>query len=115
MSTDDRYARARGRVEELARMEEDWDSYGALPVRPGVRTSALALIGLLAGRTSVAAPDDIYPTPDGNIVFEWRLPGQMIERLEVAGQGKLERMTTYPDRQAEFREGWPDDLLGAKA
>jgi hypothetical protein len=45
----------------------------------------------------------VYPLPDGEVVFEYRLPGGVVVRDIVEGDGRGQRMVSFHDgRAAEF-------------
>lgn len=54
------------RLESLAELEQDWNSYGALPIEPGVIARALEALRGLTGPLPY-----ICPTPTGGVNFEW--------------------------------------------
>lgn len=58
------------KITNLATLQEDWDSYGALPIDRGSITKACEYICYLAGYVSVDSPA-VAGTPDGHIGFSW--------------------------------------------
>jgi hypothetical protein len=64
-------ASARGKIEEFAGMPENWDGYGALPVRPETAQNALDALRKLPDEIPMP---DITPNPNGTISFEWESP-----------------------------------------
>ncbi len=54
------------RLNELGKLQINWDSYGALPVNP----NALRIARLLA-QALESGPPSIVARPDGDIVFSW--------------------------------------------
>jgi hypothetical protein len=72
------------RLDELAQLGANWDSYGAHPISP----DALAMAYLVLATTSAhlgyrvgskVRPDVIVPVADGGVQLEWRGPGGLIE------------------------------------
>lgn len=101
------WEKAHDQILAIARLGTDWDGDGADSVRPELIRSATRLLRWLRA-TGHPAPHDIYPMPDGNITLEWQLPGDIIRRIEVEGNGRGRMMTTYPDAPAEFKPvKWP--------
>ena len=65
--------RAIERLTELARLEHDWDSYGADPPAPRAISMATAMVERTAGRFDESGiPREIMPIADGGIQLEWR-------------------------------------------
>lgn len=65
----------RERLLLLSRLEQDWDSYGALPVSPRAIAASGTLISRVIARAGEgAAPHEIMPIADGGISLEWRYP-----------------------------------------
>ncbi len=62
---------AETQIEELSRMEKNWDGYGALPISSATKYNALSV---LRGIVPHAPPPDITPNPNGTISFEWESP-----------------------------------------
>ena len=62
---------AETQIEELSRMEENWDGYGALPISGTTRYNALSV---LRGIVPHAPTPDITPNPNGTVSFEWESP-----------------------------------------
>ena len=92
---------AQEHIRALLRLKPDWDGEGASPVRPDLIQSALQLTNKLIA-DEMAAPHDIYPLPDGNILLEWQQPDGIIQRIEIEEVGQGELMITYPDAPAQF-------------
>lgn len=61
----------------LLRLEADWDSYGAQPVRFQAAIAALDLMLELIGEST--CPPSIVPTVDGGIQIEWHVRGIDLE------------------------------------
>jgi hypothetical protein len=66
---------ARERLAELARLEHDWDSYGAYPPTARAISMAQAMIERTVERLGErGVPHEIMPIADGGISLEWRYP-----------------------------------------
>lgn len=96
----------------LARVEEDWDSYGAAAVDPHAIAVAHTLImDVIAAfpRRPVAGlvPTDVLPLPNGNVQVIWQGPEGELD-LDVDAQGSIGYLLTIgagPTRQREERDG----------
>jgi hypothetical protein len=68
---------------------------------PNSPTSFQVIRTALALRDSLSSwltpPDSVYPIPDGNIVFEYRLENDVIVRYEAEPDGWVERMVSFGD------------------
>jgi hypothetical protein len=81
------------RLEELSRLERDWDTYGALPLTATALTLAEALmrqaVDLLgSGMGERVAPYTLMPIADGGVSIEWRGPQATLE-LDIGPSGML--------------------------
>jgi hypothetical protein len=98
------------RLDELSKLERDWDSYGALPLTSTAlaRADALmrAVVDLLGARLGEkVAPYTLMPIADGGISVEWRGATADLE-LDVGPTGVLGYLLI--DRSAherQFEEG----------
>jgi hypothetical protein len=75
---------ARESLDEIAQLEDDWDSYGALrPTAASISAAHLLLGSLwddLGHRVDdLAVPWAVAPLAEGGVQFEWRGPGRAIE------------------------------------
>ncbi|MBM3943539.1 MAG: hypothetical protein FJ316_11610 [SAR202 cluster bacterium] len=63
------------RLEHLATLPPDWDSYGAVPIKPEAieKTKAMFKQILPLVRKDVPLPF-IAPSPDGGVEWEWTVP-----------------------------------------
>jgi hypothetical protein len=79
-----RLAVAENQIEELSRLQENWDGYGGIPINEFTKYHAMVTVrGIL-----VYAPlPDITPNPNGTLSFEWETP-RGVAHLEV-GQTKM--------------------------
>ncbi len=76
-----------------------------VPVPPAVVRTSRALAHVLSNALGLPVPDGLYPLPDGEIVFEYRLPDGVIARYIVEGEGRAQLMISYPDgRPAQFTD-----------
>jgi hypothetical protein len=81
------------RLDELAKLERDWDSYGALPLTSTALIQADALMRKIAKRYGPtlgdgAAPYTLMPIADGGVSIEWRGPNATLE-LDIGPIGML--------------------------
>jgi hypothetical protein len=82
------------RLDELAALPDDWDSYGAPPLSAtAIRHARGTLLALteqpdLLGVSGVN-PAHIAPLPSGGVQLEWTGPRAEIE-VEIAPDGKLD-------------------------
>lgn len=61
------------RLAELAQLEPDWDSYGALPPSPRALSMARAMVERAVERFGERGiPGEVMPIADGAVQLEWR-------------------------------------------
>lgn len=91
-------------LKQLAQLERNWDSYGALPLNPrAVRRS----VGLLASIVPAIAPEPtVVPTRDGGVQFEWHRRGIDVE-VKVPPAGDVEFLIATSEVEIEDT-GIPD-------
>lgn len=82
-----------GRLEELARLGENWDSYGGLPPTEVALAAARDFIRDIVHEFAPALgwkvdPFVVAPLSDGGVQIEWRTPRREIE-LEVGPRGEI--------------------------
>ena len=65
-------------LEGLIAIEKNWDGYGAASTQPDILCSAIDLLGVLASKLGVKAPE-ISPTRTGGVIFEWESDGHELE------------------------------------
>ena len=65
---------------------ENWDGEGALPVQPGARERAIALVGLLPRGTPLP---QCSIDPDGDISLGWHRADNYVFSVSVSGIGRL--------------------------
>ncbi len=100
--------RALDRIDDLARLGNDWDSYGAAPIgTDAVRTARVLAIELWrSGAFADLSQIDIIPIPTGGIQFEWALGGGEIE-VEIDRTGELTWLIARDDGIDEESSGQP--------
>jgi hypothetical protein len=85
-------ARTMQRLDELSRLERDWDSYGGLPPSEVAIATARRLISAVATRVTPGGanvePFFTAPVPTGGVQFEWAQPGVELE-IEIGPTGSL--------------------------
>jgi hypothetical protein len=97
---------AESQVEELSRMEENWDGYGALPISRATKYNALSV---LRGIVRHAPTPDITPNPNGTVSFEWESPRGKAH-LEI-GQTRLSFYITPVAGTPIFKDASASDIL----
>lgn len=86
-------------LEIIKQLPANYDGQGSCNVPEEKINSVIELI-----EKYPVLPNDIYPTPDGNLVVEWQYKNGRIDRLEVEEAGKGEWMLTTPGEPAKFFE-----------
>lgn len=81
-----RLEEAKSKLLELLKLPENWDSYGAHPIKLEAAVAAFELIALLM-EDQTPMPS-IIPTPKGNIQLEWHTRGIDLE-IEVVSSTLL--------------------------
>ena len=79
------------RLAELAALQEDWDSYGALPISEKALDGARRLLSRVCRELPSAAdasPFALAPLANGGVQIEWRGAHGALE-LEVDPKGRL--------------------------
>jgi hypothetical protein len=109
---------ARGRLDAVAQLPDDWDSYGA--VRPNLRAISTGhdLLTTLWRRLADAVPEDgvpwmIAPLADGGVQLEWRGPVGAIE-VEIGPTGRLNFLVERDEktlRRSDPAQGAPLDRV----
>ena len=111
------------RLDELAKLERDWDSYGALPLTStalaladGMMRKSVKQLGSPLGER--VAPYTLMPIADGGVSIEWRGSRATLE-LDIGPSGALSYLLI--DHSTEVRqfeeasdisEGQALDLVG---
>lgn len=79
-------------LDEISKLSEDWDSYGAAPPTAPAISAAYRLVWRVAEQfadgVAHAVPWVIAPLADGGIQVEWRGEGDAIE-VEIAPDGSI--------------------------
>jgi hypothetical protein len=108
------------RLDELSRLEPDWDSYGALPpsgialdVTEMIMRKVIEQFGELSGLR--AAPYTVMPIADGGLQLEWRGPTAELE-LDIGPEGAFSYLLIeHPNGVRRFSEGTGLSRSGAFA
>ncbi len=74
-------------------LDNDWDGRGSDKIPQNKINKALALASYLNQANYDDPPNDIYPLPDGDIVFEWQMSDEVIRRLFVEDESVQEMIT----------------------
>ncbi len=99
-------ATASSKLDELARLEADWDSYGARPMSAIAINQANRMLLDVARRylelgyprIARVKPWFIAPLADGGIQIEWRSDGGAME-VEIGGDGHFAYLIERKDGQ----------------
>jgi hypothetical protein len=96
---------ARDALDELARLPENWDSYGGRPPTAIAISAAHGLLANVAERYVDAGEGDALPwatvpLADGGVQFEWRGDGGAIE-VEIGPTGALGYVVERGERTVE--------------
>jgi len=98
---------AREKLEELVRMPENWDGYGAVPIRIETTRNALRMLEILPDEIPMP---DITPNPNGTVSFEWESPAG-IGHLEI-GRTRCSFSITPRHRDRSILRDWRMDEPG---
>jgi hypothetical protein len=106
---------ARESLDEIAQLEDDWNSFGALRPTAASISAAHLLLGSLwddlgHGVDDIAVPWAVAPLADGGVQFEWRGSGGAIE-VEIGPRGTMNYLVERDDVTVTKS----DPLLGAGA
>ena len=95
------------KLEELAALKSNWNSYGALPVR---RSCLVATVELLADVMFDHSPNPaIVPTTMGSVQLEWHRKGIDLE-IEVLGPGRFHVVAVDSEKGTEWESEVGSDL-----
>lgn len=83
-------------LNKLATLEDDWDFEGAERPKPAALEIAVSLINALTTQNSLPEPSRILPTPEGGLIFEWKVSKLYIE-AEITPDKCIEWMTHHED------------------
>jgi hypothetical protein len=101
-----RLAVAENQIEELSRLQENWDGYGGIPINDSTKYNSMAA---LRGVLVCAPQPDITPNPNGTLSFEWETP-RGVAHLEV-GQTKMSFYIKPLVGEAIFIDANTSDML----
>ncbi len=81
------------RLDELSKLQRDWDTYGAVPLTATALTGAYAIMRKAVDlfgdpRAGRVAPYTLMPIADGGVSIEWRGPRATLE-LDIGPSGVL--------------------------
>lgn len=81
---------------ELARLPDDWDSYGSPPPSPRTIYKAHELLREFGRFDHASEGPEVVPTSGGGVAFEWRVGARTLE-LEVLPNASLEYLQVEND------------------
>jgi hypothetical protein len=79
------------RISDLKKLEQNWDSYGALPVADGAISSIRVLLSNL--EIDDMPTPHVAPLPDGGVGLHWRVGARDLE-IEVEPNGEVHYLQT---------------------
>lgn len=91
---------AQRKISELARLAENWDSYGSRPIQGAAIKQASDALGYLSSLN--LPPPQIFPVPGGGLQLEFEQSGRELE-IEFLPDGSTEYLQIASD--GEMREG----------
>jgi hypothetical protein len=86
-----------GKLRELEKLEDNWDSYGGRAPSPKAVAIGEALVRDVYQRTGVVAYN-VAPLADGGVQIEWRKQARAIE-VEIGPEGDLSYLDTGGDEE----------------
>ncbi len=89
------------KLDEIGRLQENWDSYGGLPLKPEVREAAIRLLHKI-GATELPVPGVVLGSA-GTVQFEWQANGRELE-VEVLADGRIGFLKVWEGSQMEEGE-----------
>jgi len=98
----------------LARLQANWDGYGAASLSPAVfKNTRLFLTYLLLQRPKILrilSPDNIYPSPHGTLNIIWKNPHDDDYELSVEiGKQTCSYLIEFPDGRSEWQDHFEPD------
>ena len=110
------WAAAIDRVADLSRLEDDWDSYGSVPLSSVAVSAAQNLLTLFAQNyrvpPSAILPFHISPIPGGGIQLEWHFEKSELE-VNVGSDGTFSYLLVQSEGGVEtYQEA--DDIDSAQ-
>lgn len=94
-------------MSEIMNLPTNWDSYGALPVRPTAILAALSLLFEIM-QADTPAPT-VVPTVQGGVQLEWHTHGIDLE-IEILSLGRLSAYYEDHEQNAEWEGEITSDL-----
>ncbi len=79
---------------DIAKLEENWDGYGALPIPQNIITCVLMLLSKLERQP------DIFPTPDGTLQLEYAVLPNRHLNIEFLSDTSMSIFEMLEDRSA---------------
>ena len=100
----------REKIITLGDLKQNWDSYGAAPLRP--ETIRFAILFALCYRDVLPEKAHVVPTNSGSIQFEMHNGAKFLE-LELYDDNLVAYLSGSEDQETEWKEGTvdPDDQL----
>jgi hypothetical protein len=106
-SSDAWFVPVRDSIYELLSMQENWDSYGAAPIRPEfVATASSLLRSIMDQNTPLPA---IVPTTPGGVQIEWHRDGIDLE-IEIQSTSQISVYFEDARTGVSWEEGLTSDL-----
>lgn len=109
--TPDELAKLEAKLDSFRELKGDWDSYGALPVKPEAVAQAKHFIRRLLSYDyglkgyDIPSPGSVSPSPDGDTIgFEWCFNGYDLE-VESDTDGKMSYYLTTEPGDTELAQG----------
>lgn len=103
------------RLDEIAALESDWDSYGSLPVSRGAIDQARIFLGavevLRLAFPEITCPS-IVPTSDGGVDLEWLPKSGAWASVEFTTDGRVEAIGHDQGKTVELSRGYEDEPAG---
>ncbi len=100
---------ARSTIEGFARLEDDWDGYGASSISQATRENALRFVSIIEATPFVMPGPEILPKPTGTISFEWEMPRGEVY-LEIGDTRYSGFIEVHQQQQPIFLQGDADSL-----
>jgi hypothetical protein len=82
------------RLQQLATLDDDWNSHGAVRPQPESMLLAVRIIAALVGSEAGRPLPQIVPTRHGGLQLEWHLPGGEVEITTDPGDAVWAYVTT---------------------
>lgn len=91
------------RLDEIAGLEGNWDSYHALPISPEAIDTGRRVLAVIAMLTEISPnlAAQVVPTVDGGVQMEWHEGGWNAE-ISIEPDGKLDVWARNKERGIEF-------------